>query len=361
MMILKEILMNFPVLKIGELQANIPIVLGGMGIGVSRSRLASAVANEGGIGVMSGVHIGYDQTDFYTHPFEANIRGLKEQINIARKLSPKGIIGINFMTAMNRYGDYVKAAVEEGIDLIVSGAGLPFELPFFSENPKTKILPIVSSERALKLILRKWDAKYNRTADAVVIEGVNAGGHLGFKEEEIINHHFSFENTIIEVKQLIEKYQDKYGKKIPVIIAGGIFNREDAEEAFKIGADGVQMSTRFIGTEECDAADAYKEVFIKMKKEDIKIIKSPVGLPARAYNNKMLKDIENGIKKYPNKCTACLKECYLGKNMYCISDVLIKAVRGDVDNGLIFTGTNGYKIEKIDTVKNIFNEFRNEK
>jgi NAD(P)H-dependent flavin oxidoreductase YrpB (nitropropane dioxygenase family) len=263
------------------------------------------------------------------------------------------------MTAMNRYGEYVKAAVEEGIDIIVSGAGLPLELPAFAENSKTKILPIVSSGRALKLILKKWDTKYKRTADAIVIEGVNAGGHLGFKEEEILNNTFSFKETIKEIKEMLEKFEDKYGMKIPIIAAGGIYDRMDAEAAILNGADGVQMSTRFIATEECDAAEEYKKVFINMKKEDIKIIKSPVGLPARAYNNKLIKDIDNGIKKYPEKCTSCLKECYLGKNMYCISDVLIKAVKGDIENGLIFTGSNGYKIDKIDTVKNIFNEFRN--
>jgi NAD(P)H-dependent flavin oxidoreductase YrpB (nitropropane dioxygenase family) len=351
--------MNLPVLNIGDLKANIPVVLGGMGIGVSRNKLASAVANEGGIGVMSGVHIGYDQPDFYNNTFKANLRAIKEQIALAREKSPNGIIGMNFMTAMNRYGEYVKAAVEEGIDIIVSGAGLPLELPAFAENSKTKLLPIVSSGRALKLILKKWDTKYKRTADAIVIEGINAGGHLGFKEEEILNNTFSFKETIKEIKEMLEKFEDKYGMKIPIIAAGGIYDRMDAEAAIVNGADGVQMSTRFIATEECDAAEEYKKIFINMKKEDIKIIKSPVGLPARAYNNKLIKDIDNGIKKYPEKCTSCLKECYLGKNMYCISDVLIKAVKGDVENGLIFTGSNGYKIDKIDTVKNIFNEFRN--
>jgi NAD(P)H-dependent flavin oxidoreductase YrpB (nitropropane dioxygenase family) len=350
--------MKLPELRIGELHAKIPVVLGGMGIGVTRYRLASAVANEGGIGTMSGIHIGYDEPDFPNNTFKANIRALKKHIAMAREISPKGIIGINFMTVMNRYGDYVKAAVDEGIDIIVSGAGLPLELPQYVKESKTKIIPIVSSGRALNLILRKWDMKYSKTADAVVIEGVEAGGHLGFKESEIKDHSFSFKQTIEDVKIILDKFESKYGMKIPVIAAGGIYDRKDAEDAISLGADAVQMATRFIGTEECDAAMAYKQVFLDMKKEDIEIIISPVGLPARAYKNKFLRDVKNGLAVSSQKCSACLKDCYPGKNEYCIADALISAVKGDVDNGLIFTGSNGYKINKIDTVHNIFKEFQ---
>lgn len=350
--------MNLPNLKIGNLNAKFPIVLGGMGIGVTRSKLASAVANEGGIGIMSGVHMGYDQPDFKTNTFKANVRAIKEQIRLAREMSPKGIIGINFMTVMNRYSDYVKTAVEEGIDLIVSGAGLPLELPGLVKDTKTKIVPIVSSGRALKIILRKWDAKYQKTADAVVIEGMKAGGHLGFKVEELAEKAFSFKETIADVKNILEKYEEKYGIKIPVIAAGGIFDRNDVEEAIRNGADAVQMSTRFIGTEECDAADEFKQLFVEMKEEDIEIVVSPVGLPARAYRNKFIEEIKAGAQKLPESCTKCIKTCDVGREPYCISEALIKAVTGNVDEGLIFTGTNGYKIDKITTVKEIFDEFR---
>lgn len=350
--------MNLPNLKIGNLNAKIPIVLGGMGIGVTRSKLASAVANEGGIGIMSGVHMGYDQPDFKTNTFKANVRAIKEQIKLAREMSPKGIIGINFMTVMNRYSDYVKTAVEEGIDLIVSGAGLPLELPGLVKGTKTKIVPIVSSGRALKIILRKWDSKYQKTADAVVIEGMKAGGHLGFKVEELAEKNFSFKETIADVKKVLAQYEEKYGMKIPVIAAGGIFDRNDVEEAIRNGADAVQMATRFIGTEECDAADEFKQVFVDMKEEDIELIVSPVGLPARAYRNKFIDEIKAGAQKLPVTCTKCIKTCDVGREPYCISEALIKSVSGNVDEGLIFTGTNGYKIDKITTVKEIFDEFR---
>jgi NAD(P)H-dependent flavin oxidoreductase YrpB (nitropropane dioxygenase family) len=354
----KEKFMKLPNLKIGNLNAHIPIVLGGMGIGVTRSNLASAVANEGGIGVMSGIHMGYDQPDFKTNTFKANVRAIKEQIKLARELSPKGIIGINFMTVMNRYSDYVKTAVEEGIDLIVSGAGLPLELPGLVKNTKTKIVPIVSSGRALKIILRKWDLKYQKTADAVVIEGIKAGGHLGFKLDQLAEKTFSFKETIEDVKNVLAKYEEKYGMKIPVIAAGGIFDRNDVEEALRNGADAVQMSTRFIGTVECDAADEFKQVFVEMKKEDIEIIVSPVGLPARAYRNKFIDELKGGLQKVPDQCTKCIKTCDRGREPYCISEALINAVSGNIDEGLIFTGTNGYKIDKITTVKEIFDEFR---
>lgn len=350
--------MKLSSLKIGNLNAQIPIVLGGMGIGVTRHKLASAVAEEGGIGVMSGVHMGYDEPDFKTNTFKANVRAIKKQIKLARELSPKGIIGINFMTVMNRYSDYVKTAVEEGIDLIVSGAGLPLELPDLVKNTKTKIVPIVSSGRALKIILRKWDVKYQKTADAVVIEGMNAGGHLGFKVDELVQKTFSFKETIEDVRLVLAKYEEKYNIKIPVIAAGGIFSRMDAEEAINNGADAVQMSTRFIGTVECDAADEFKQVFVEMKKEDIELIVSPVGLPARAYRNKFIERLKNGEQFIPDTCTKCIKTCDMGREPYCISEALIKSVSGNVDEGLIFTGTNGYKIDKITTVKEIFDEFR---
>jgi NAD(P)H-dependent flavin oxidoreductase YrpB (nitropropane dioxygenase family) len=353
----EECFMKLPELRIGELHAKIPVVLGGMGIGVTRYRLASAVANEEGVGMMSGIHIGYDEPDFSSNTFKANIRALKKHIGMAREISPKGIIGINFMTVMNRYGEYVKAAVDEGIDIIVSGAGLPLELPQYVKDSKTKIVPIVSSGRALNLILRKWDMKYSKTADAVVIEGVEAGGHLGFKENEIKEKTFSFKQTIEDVKSILGKFEGKYGIQIPVIAAGGIFDRNDAENVINQGADAVQMATRFIGTEECDAAMAYKQVFLDMKEEDIEIVISPVGLPARAYRNKFLTDLKKGLTQKSPKCSACLKDCFPGKNEYCIADALINAVKGDIDNGLIFTGSNGYKINKIDTVKNIFKEF----
>ena len=350
--------MKLPTLEINGLKTEFPIFLGGMGIGITRSKVASAVANEGGVGIMSGVQIGYDEPDFDQNPFEANLRALAHHIRSAREKSPTGVLGINFMTVMNRYGDYVKKAVEEGIDLIVSGAGLPLELPAYVSSKKTGIVPIVSSGRALKLILRKWDTKYTRTADAVVLEGTHAGGHLGFKNEEINEDTFSFRSVILDLKNILKQYEQKYSRKIPVVVAGGFYNRQDVESAIEWGADGVQLGTRFIGTEECDASEAYKKTFVTMKEEDIKIITSPVGLPARVYENTFIKSLIEGEKIIPDNCTRCIRDCYPGKNQFCISEALINAVKGKVDQGLIFTGSNGYRIDEIRTVKEIFKEFR---
>lgn len=348
--------MNLPVLKIGDLIAKKPIVLGAMGIGVTKSNLASAVANEGGIGIMSGVNIGYNEPDFKKNTFKANIRALKKEIKLAREKSPKGIIGVNFMVAINNYKEYVKAAVEENIDLIVSGAGLPLELPKFVNNGKTKIVPIVSSSKAANLITKMWDKKFNRIPDAIVVEGIKAGGHLGFKLDQINKNNFNLKNTLLDVMKILKPFEEKYKKKIPVIVGGGIFSKEDIMEQIESGAAGVQMSTRFVATEECDASKEFKEAYINSKKEDIGIIVSPVGMPGRAISNKFIDKIKANIKPKIEKCNNCLKTCSLEKTPYCISQALINSVNGDVDNGLIFAGSNAHRLNKIQTVKSVIKE-----
>jgi nitronate monooxygenase len=348
--------MKLPKLRIGNLVIDKPIVLGGMGIGVSGSRLVAAFANEGGLGILSGVNIGYREPDFISNHFKANLRALKREIRKAKENSFNGIIGVNFMVAMNRYKEYVMAAVEEGIDIIVSGAGLPLDLPEFVKDTKTKIIPIISSAKAANLITKLWDKRYNVIPDALVIEGTEAGGHLGFKMEELDKKRFSLKETLRDVMNVLRPFEEKYNKKVPIILAGGIYSGADIAEHLQAGASAVQMSTRFVATEECDAAPSFKDMYVHAKKEDVEFIISPVGLPGRAIHNSFVEKIKNGIKPKMESCSNCLKTCKPGESAYCISQALINAVKGNVDEGLIFSGSNVYRINKIQTVKEIFQE-----
>lgn len=348
--------MNLPPLQIGDLIAKVPIIQGAMGVGVSRSGLAAAVAAEGGIGIISGVQIGFKEPDFETNNLEANIRALKKEIRKARELCPKGIIGVNFLVAMNNYEKLAKAAVEEGIDIIISGAGLPTLLPSIVEGSKTKIAPIVSSGKAASVICKLWDRKHGRIPDLVVVEGPDAGGHLGYSKEELLSgDRHELKDVLVDVINQIKPYEDKYGKKIPVVAAGGVYTGKDIAQYIKLGAAGVQMATRFIATEECDASIEYKNAFIEAKKEDIQIIKSPVGMPGRAIRNKFIKGLEEKTVKV-TKCYNCLRPCNPAETPYCISKALIEAVNGNLDEGLIFTGSNGYKIDRIVSVHELISE-----
>ncbi|MDD3225821.1 MAG: nitronate monooxygenase family protein [Clostridium sp.] len=348
--------MKLQPLVIGNLKAKVPIIQGGMGVGISRSNLAGTVANLGGVGVISSVQIGFDEEDFETNTKEANIRALRKHIRRAREISPKGIIGLNIMVAANDYNVTAKVAAEEGIDLIISGAGLPVELPKFVEGFKTKIAPIVSSPKAAKVICKLWDRKYNRVPDLVVIEGPEAGGHLGYSLEELEHKEdIDLGEIVKSVIKVLEPYEAKYSKKIPVVCGGGVYTAEDVAKYIKLGANGVQIATRFIGTEECDADIKYKKFFINSDKKDIEIVISPVGMPGRAFKNDFIKRVNQTKEKVTN-CYNCLKPCNPKNTPYCISKALINAVKGDVNNGLIFTGSNGYRITKIVKVKDIFDE-----
>lgn len=347
--------MKLPPLIIGELKAEVPIIQGGMGVGVSGYRLSSAVANEGGIGVISGVQIGYREPDFETNTKDANVRGLKKEIKMARELSPKGILGVNLMVAINNYEDMVKACVEEQVDIIISGAGLPLTLPKLVDGSNVKIAPIVSSGKAATVIVKQWTKKYSRIPDVVIVEGPEAGGHLGFKLEQLTENKASLEDIVTEVIEALKPFEDEYKKSIPVVAAGGIYTGEDIKKFLKLGASGVQMATRFVATEECDANINYKNAYLNSNEDDIKIIQSPVGLPGRAIRNSFIKQVE--IERIsPKKCYNCLKKCNPKETPYCISKALIEAVKGNVEDGLIFVGSSAYKIDKIVTVKELINE-----
>lgn len=349
--------MNFPKLQIQDLKPLYPIVQGGMGVGISMHRLASAVANAGGIGVISAANPGFREPDFAKDSISANLRGLAKEIQKARELAPKGILGVNILAATAQYADFVKTAVAEKIDLIISGAGLPKNLPELVAGSNTKIAPIVSSRKTVDTLLKLWDKRYQRTADAIVVEGPEAGGHLGFSKAELLENPPNLIDLVKEVLEAVKPFEEKYGIEIPVIAAGGIFTPEDAEIYFNLGAKGVQMATRFIGTEECDAAPEYKEAFIKASKEDVTIVPSPVGLPGRAIHSPLTRQLEQG--RVPvKKCINCLATCDPATTPYCITYALINAVEGNVEEGLIFSGSNGYKIDKITTVNAIFDEFK---
>lgn len=352
--------MKLPHLKIGDLVAKVPIIQGGMGIGVSLSNLASAVANEGGIGVISGVQIGFREKDFKTNNDAANIRGLVKEIRKARSLSPKGILGVNMLSAVNNYKEMVKEAVKEKIDIIISGAGLPKNLPELVIGSNTKIAPIVSSGKAASIIAKVWDRKYKYIPDVVIVEGPEAGGHLGFSLEQLTSIKLPCLSDLVkEVIEALKPFEEKYKKKIPVIAAGGIYTGKDIAEFLKIGAAGVQMATRFVGTEECDAHINFKKAYMSATKEDIQIVKSPVGMPGRAIRNAFVKAIENQKLKI-NRCYNCLKPCDPATTPYCISDALINSVQGDAETGLVFVGTNAYRMNEIITVKELIKELVDE-
>ena len=345
-------------LKIGDLEVKIPVVQGGMGVGISLSGLAGNVSACGGLGVISTAQIGWREPDFYEKPFEANFRAIEKEIKKARELAKGGVLGVNIMVATQRYEEYVKSAVKAGIDIVISGAGLPIDLPKYVEGSKTKIAPIVSSLKSLTVICRMWERKYQTAPDLVVIEGPKAGGHLGFSRDELETvTDEAYDDVIVSIIEKVKEYSEKFSKKIPVVVAGGIYERKDMEHVMKLGADGVQMGTRFVTTKECDADEAYKQSYIKAKKEDIKIVQSPVGMPGRAILNPFLEKVKTEKCKIKH-CYQCIVTCDKKTIPYCITEALVNAAEGRVDEGLLFCGENAYRADKIETVAEIMEEFR---
>ena len=328
---------------IGDLTAKIPVIQGGMGVGISLSRLAGSVAACGGVGVISTAQIGWREPDFREHPFEANYRAIGKEIQKAREIAEGGIIGVNIMVATQRYEEYVKTAVKAGVDLIISGAGLPIDLPKYVEGTKTKIAPIVSSLKSLNVICRMWERKYKKAPDLVVIEGPKAGGHLGFSREELDTFtDESYDGVIRSIIEKVKEYGEKFSKKIPVVVAGGIYDRADMDHALSLGADGVQMGTRFVTTEECDAAPEYKQAYIRAEKEDICIVQSPVGMPGRAIKNPFMDRVKTEKCRIEH-CYHCIVTCKPAEIPYCITQALVNAAEGLVDYALLFCGSNAYR------------------
>jgi len=340
--------------SIGDLKIKIPVIQGGMGIGISLSGLAAAVANEGGVGVISAVGIGMFEKNYARDFINANIKALRREIKAAREKT-SGIVGVNIMVALTNFSDLVKTSIAEKADIIFSGAGLPLNLPsYLTKGAKTKLVPIVSSGRAAALICKKWKEVYNYLPDAIVVEGPKAGGHLGFKREQLDNPEYALEKLVPEVVSQVKPFEEKYNVTIPVIAAGGIYSGSDIKEIMDLGATGVQLGTRFVTTHECDASEEFKQTYIDSIESDIEIIQSPVGMPGRAIRNEFIDKINRGEKR-PVKCPyKCLKTCDIEKTPYCIFAALMSAMKGNFFNGYAFAGSNAWKTSKIISVKETF-------
>ncbi|MDD2524723.1 MAG: nitronate monooxygenase [Bacteroidales bacterium] len=338
-------------LQIGNLSLNVPIIQGGMGVGISLSGLASAVANEGGVGVISCAGLGLLYRNLSDNFQNSCIAGLKEELAKARAKT-KGVIGVNIMVAMTNFSDMVKTSIAEKADIIFSGAGLPLDLPKFqTKDSVTKLVPIVSSARATKLICEKWKTNYDYLPDAIVVEGPKAGGHLGYKKAELDDVNYSLEVIIPQVVEEVRLIEEKYHQHIPVIAAGGVYTGEDIARFIELGAEGVQMGTRFVTTEECDASPEFKQAYLDASESQIEIIDSPVGMPGRAIFNKFIQRVRDGVTQ-PKSCPFhCIKTCDISKSPYCIMLALYNAFKGNMENGYAFCGSNAYRAQKLSTVK----------
>lgn len=343
---------------IGNIEIKTPVIQGGMGVGISLSGLASAVANEGGIGVISCAGLGLLYPKGKGNYTEKCIAGLKEEIRKARQKT-KGVIGVNIMVALSNYAEMVRTAISEKIDVIFAGAGLPLDLPaYLTPDSKTKLVPIVSSPRAAGIICAKWRKNFDYLPDAIVVEGPKAGGHLGFKKEQLEDKDYALEALIPEVVAVAAEYKEV--KKIPVIAAGGISTGEDIARFMQLGASAVQMGSIFVTTQECDASQTFKEVYIHSKPEDVLIIESPVGMPGRAIDGEFIRNVEKGEEK-PSCCSFhCIKTCDYKKSPYCIIKALYNAARGNMKRGYAFAGSNAFLSEKIRSVKEVMTTLNNE-
>lgn len=350
---------KLPDLVIGDLVINPPIIQGGMGVKVSTSSLASAVSNEGGLGVIASVGLPDENSAAELGYEKASEIALQKEIRKARLLT-KNPIGVNIMVALSNYRNLVNVCVKEGVDIIISGAGIPAKLPVYCKNSKVKLIPIVSSAKVAEFICTNWLKRYNQLPDAFIVEGPLAGGHLGFSFEELNNlENLSLENILLDVIGIVKKFEN-LNYKISIIAAGGIFDGEDIARFLKLGAKGVQMATRFVCTKECDVSEKYKEAYLNCKKEDIVIIPSPVGMPGRVIKNKFIEKILNGGKADFNCPYKCLKTCDPENVSYCIAKALNNAAEGNMDEGFAMCGANAYKINEMISVKELINKLEEE-
>jgi nitronate monooxygenase len=351
-------------LRIGNLTVKKPLVQGGMGVAISLSGLAAAVANQGGIGVISAAAIGMSRPDYAKNFRKANKLALAEHIDIARQNSD-GVIGVNLMVALSDYDDLLELSIEKKVDIVIMGAGLPLKLPQSVidkgfENIHTKFAPKVSGAKAAELIFKYWSSKFNHIPDAVVVEGPKAGGHLGFKKQELVSDNVKLSDLVTETVEVIRKYEIQYGKKVPVIAAGGIYTGKDMYDIMQAGASAVKLGTRFVTTHECDADIKFKESYLESSKNDIEIIQSPVGLPGRVIRNAFVDKINNGETKPVNCPWKCIKSCNYKEVPYCISKVLHNSANGIMEEGFAFAGSNAYRATKIQSVKEVFTELSEE-
>ena len=350
-----------PVLGTRELE--LPLIQGGMGVGVSLGNLAGHVAACGGMGVISSVNAGYARPEFEKDPLAANLAALREEIGKAKEIAGgRGMVGVNIMVATNHYPETVRAAVAAGADAILSGAGLPTDLPALAGDAPVLLAPIVSSGRAASTICRLWQRRHGRLPDFLVIEGCEAGGHLGFSREELEqNAAPPLKNLLADVRRALEPFEKESGRPLPVFVAGGVYTGTDIALYRSLGAAGVQMATRFIATHECDASFGYKQAMLRAKKEDIRLVSSPVGMPGRALNSPLLRRLDTGERVPPLRCNDCLRVCPHADTPYCISRALVEAVRGNWEEGLFFCGSSAWRLDRLLTVRELINELMDER
>ena len=349
---------KLPTLKIGKHTPAYPLIQGGMGVRISVNRLASAVAREGGVGPIASVGLGFSSVHYNGKNYlDANKTALADEIKAARKAAPDGLIAVNCMVALTDYEDLCRTSAENGANILISGAGLPMSLPEYTHDfPEVALVPIVSSTKAARLIIKKWEKSHHRLPDAIVMEAPNmAGGHLGARKEDVYSPDFTLEHVIPELVEFLDK---EAMVDIPVVAAGGIWSREDMLSAFGLGARGVQMGSRFVCTHECDAPDAFKQMYLNAKEGDVVLMDSPVGLPGRAIKNKFLEYIAAGPPPGHRCIVNCLKHCSFKteKEGFCIAAALTAAHKGDVDGGLIFSGSNAVLCNEIVHVSDIFDD-----
>lgn len=352
---------KLPSLKIGSHIASLPIVQGGMGVGISLSSLASAVANEGGVGVIAANGIGLLDTKYYQDGDNASVRAFRKEIRVAREKT-KGIIGVNIMVAINNFKKMLDVAIEEAVDIVFMGAGLPIkDIPVKRLREKNiAIVPIVSSARATNLIFKMWGKIYNDIPDAVVVEGPLAGGHLGFERNQVNNKDYQLKHLIKSINETLGLYKKEYNRDIPLIAGGGVYSGKDIYKVINSGASGVQMATRFVATDECDADERFKLAYVNCTKDDIGFIKSPVGMLGRAIRNDFIKKSEDGVKHNFSCTWKCLSTCKANDANYCISIALNNARKGELDKGFVFAGANAYKIKEIVSVHSLVSSLKTE-
>lgn len=345
-------------IKIGSKHLSLPILQGGMGVGISMDRLAGAVAAKGGMGTISTAACGFREVDYAENHQKANLRALDRQVRRARELARgAGLVAVNAMVATVQYDDSIRTALRAGVDAVVSGAGLPLQLPAIAaEVPgnDAALAPIVSSGKAAALISKVWDKRYHRIPDFVVLEGPLAGGHLGFSPEEAKaaqeGRSVPLSRLLREVRDALAPWREKYGRDVPIFVAGGVANGAEMAQLMREGAAGAQFATRFIATEECDASEDYKKILLNAKAEDVTIVKSPVGMPGRALRSPLVCRVDEGNQPQPARCINCLVPCKKLESPYCISQALIAAWHGDWENGLFFCGANVGQVDRLSTV-----------
>lgn len=349
-------------MKLGNRELALPLIQGGMGVGVSMGGLAGAVAAQGAMGTLSTADAGWNEPDFAAHPQQANLRALRREVQRAKRLAAgAGLVAVNAMVATRQYADSVRTALEAGADAIVSGAGLPLELPALAEGFEALLAPIVSGPRAAQLICRTWAKRYGRVPDFVVLEGCQAGGHLGFEEADLLSGRCTpLSRLIPEVLAALRPFEEKFGRAIPLFCAGGVATGAEMARCTRLGAAGAQLATRFIATEECDAGQGYKDVLLAARPEDLRIIHSPVGMPGRAVNSPLVQRLAAGMRQPPAHCSGCIKSCRPAETPFCITHALIEAVKGNWEEGLFFSGSRVDLVDQMRTVPDLIDELMKE-